>query len=586
MVDVEPAGAFGWERIPDLVPARMLNEFAYCPRLAFIEWVNGEFADNEFTVEGRYLHRRVDKKEDPLPDPSDPYFNVEEKIHARSVLLSSRALGAIARMDLVEAEGGIATPVDYKRTLRCEEDGSLAECDRVQLCLQGLILQDNGYESREGVIFHADVRRRSTVPFDEPLRLRTLSLLSELKRFASEGVMPPPLMDSPRCAGCSLAGICLPDEINLLASTSNGLRKSTTGDGRESGEVSGEKAPRRLVPARDDALPLYVTMQGARVGKHESTLKISERREGIQEEVRIIDVSHVGLFGNVQITTQAVQELCSRGIPITYHSRNGWFYGITTGMAHKNIALRQRQYAVASEPDASLSIARAFISGKILNSRTMLMRNHREPPDSDLRSLKELASRAEEASSTEELLGIEGNAARIYFAAFTGMLRPDQKDLHAFSFEERNRRPPKDPINALLSFTYSLLARDLTAKILSVGLDPYLGFFHRPRYGRPSLALDIMEEFRPLIADSVVITAVNTSVVKADDFIHSVGSANLTDAGRRRFIAAYARRMDQLVTHPVFKYRISYSRVLEVQARLLGKYLMGEIEAYPSFRTR
>ena len=158
--------------------------------------------------------------------------------------------------------------------------------------------------------------------------------------------------------------------------------------------------------------------------------------------------------------------------------------------------------------------------------------------------------------------------------------------LAVFDFTVRNRRPPRDPINALLSFSYGLLTKELALTLSAVGLEPLLGFYHRPRYGRPALALDMMEEMRPLIADSVVLQAINTGVVGPTDFEQSAGACAMKASARRRVIQAYERRMDSLVTHPVFGYRISYRRVLEVQARLLGRYLLGEIDVLPNFRTR
>ena len=202
-----------------------------------------------------------------------------------------------------------------------------------------------------------------------------------------------------------------------------------------------------------------------------------------------------------------------------------------------------------------------------------------------MQDLKRDHAHAAQAQSLEELLGIEGTAARRYFSEFRGMLKTDgvQPD---FDFDGRNRRPPKDPVNALLSLAYAMLAREWTVTLHAVGLDPYLGFYHQPRYGRPALALDMMEEFRPLIADSVVLTAINNGEVRSEDFIRRMGSVALTPEGRRRFIETYERRMSQEITHPVFGYQVSYRRILEVQARLLGRYLCGEIPEYPSFTTR
>jgi CRISPR-associated protein Cas1 len=201
-------------------------------------------------------------------------------------------------------------------------------------------------------------------------------------------------------------------------------------------------------------------------------------------------------------------------------------------------------------------------AAKIRNQRTLLQRNHVEPPRQILDRMKELARAAERATSIEQLLGLEGTAARLYFGHFGGMIKVDDNGLGTFAFEHRNRRPPHDPINALLSLAYSLLAKDLTVVAATVGFDPFWGFYHQPRFGRPALALDLMEMFRPLVAESAVLTAVNTSMVDAGGFVRTGGSVTLT-------LRSYEQRMDALVTHPVFDYRVSYRRVLEIQTRLL-----------------
>ena len=189
-----------------------------------------------------------------------------------------------------------------------------------------------------------------------------------------------------------------------------------------------------------------------------------------------------------------------------------------------------------------------------------------------------------EQETLESLLGVEGAAARLYFEAFPGMLKGGELD--GLEFSGRNRRPPKDPVNAVLSYVYGLLVKDFTRAVTLVGLDPYLGFYHQPRYGRPALALDLMEEFRPLVADSVVLGLVNNGTLRQGDFVWKQLGVALKPDARKKVLRAYERRMDQLVTHPLFDYRVSYRRILEMQARLLCRLLLGELAEYPSFRTR
>lgn len=540
----------------------------YCPRLFYLEWVQGEFAHSHDTLEGKKTHHRVDKESGELADAGS--LEPEEKIHARSVSFSSDKLGLTAKIDLVEGEGQELVPVDYKKGVVPSNEQRSYEPERVQLCAQAMLLRENGYQCKEGVVYYAGSKARVSIPINDELVARTLELVGQARAAANEGRIPSPLVDSPKCPRCSLVGICLPDEVIAL---SPGKLNSLNPD-----EV------RRLFPARDDALPLYIQEQGVVVAKDGDELEIRGGK-AVLARAKLFETSSVALFGNIQITTQTVHELCTRDIPVCYFSYGGWFYGITQSMGHKNVQLRQHQYTAASHEEASLPLARRFISGKIRNCRTLLRRNCKTVPEAALDELARLADAALITGSRDELFGIEGAAGRVYFSHFAEMIKGDEEGL-GFDFHSRNRRPPKDPINALLSFTYTLLTSTTTVVLMTVGFDPYLGFFHQPRYGRPSLALDLMEEFRPIIADSTVIGLVNNNEVSVDDMIRRAGSVAMTPGARKKVIRAYERRLETLITHPVFGYSISYRRVLEVQARLMGRYLIGEIGEYPMFLTR
>ncbi len=544
----------------ETIPVRILNEYVYCPRLAYLEWVQGEWADNADTEEGRLRHRAVDAGGGRLEAP-EPEGLLEGVGQVRSVHLSAPAFGITTRIDLVEVEDGAVVPIDYKRGRVPDIPDGAWPPERVQVCAQGLVLRANGYRSDHGFLYFVESKRRVRVDFDEALVAATHEAIEGARRLPVEEI-PPPLVDSPKCPRCSLVGICLPDEVQA----------SRGADGE----------PRLLVPARDDALPLYVQMHGQRVGVRGEEIVVAGGGE--KHAVRMLDTSQICLFGNVQVSAPAVKTLCERDIAVAWFSQGGWFYGLTRGMATKNVHLRIAQHRVAAQPERALLLARTFIRSKIRNARTLLRRNHPDP-DRALDALKAQARAAERAASLPTLLGVEGTAARDYFAIFDGMLKQDEVG-GDFKLDGRNRRPPTDPLNALLSFAYALLTKDWTLTLYAVGFDPFVGFLHQPRHGRPALALDLMEEFRPIIADSVVVTAVNNRVVRPEHFVRCGPAVNLNKAGRAAFIKAYERRMDELVTHPVFGYRISYRRVLEVQARLLGRHLEGELDAYPAFETR
>jgi CRISPR-associated protein Cas1 len=602
---------------PDQIPARMLNEYAYCPRLYYLEYVQGEWAHNTDTLEGRLTHRRVDQKRGSVPAAAD--LSNQVRLHSRSVMIGSDALGAVAQVDLLEIEDGQVVPVDYKRGSAPDVEEGAWEPERVQVCLQGLLLRENGYRCDYGILYFAASQQRVTVAFTDGLIARTLELLEGARQCAAKGQIPPPLVNSRKCPRCSLAGICLPDETNLLRAaslaadqasdvcqdarfdpppaqmTSSGSNPSDVeyqGEGVSPGSGSSpltmgkQQEPRRLMPARDDRLAVYVQGQGFSVGLKGAVLEVREKGKPVNE-ARLMETSQLNLFGNVQISAQAIRELASRDVMIMHMSYGGWLTAVTAAPPGKNIELRRRQFQMAENQETCLQLARAFVSGKIRNSRTMLRRNGRQLPEGVSRRLAEERRMAERAGALEQLLGIEGTAAREYFSNFSRMLKPESDNENAaFDFESRNRRPPRDPVNALLSFLYAMLVKDMVSTLVGVGFDPYLGFYHQPHYGRPALALDLMEEFRPLVADSVAVAMINNGEARRSEFIARAGAVALTDSGRRRVIEAYERRLDTLVTHPQFGYTISYRRVFEVQARLLARFLSGEIAFYPPFCTR
>jgi CRISPR-associated protein Cas1 len=593
------------------LPARMLNEFVYCPRLFYYEFVEGVFVHNADTMRGAAIHSRVDSDSGEMPPAEGERSEALETIHSRSVSLGSERLGVTAKIDLVEIRPIDSQsddddlfskreicPVDYKAGAprEGEEGKELWDADKMQLGLQCLLLRDNGYICNEGIIYYRATKQRARLVITPELEAWVLQKIREARECAA-GSIPPPLVDSPKCPRCSLVTVCLPDETWMLA------QRSTSDQPLVRNRESGAGEPRRLIAARDDTRALYLNTPGLFVGRSGEVLQVKEKKELVQE-VRINDLAHVALFGNIQISTAAVQALCEADVPVTYFSMGGWFYGFTRGHSLKNVFTRVEQFRLARDPKMRLWLARSFVIGKIRNHRTMLMRNHLEPPPATLAKLKNSANTARDVQTLEELLGIEGAAASFYFQQFSGMIKvEDELALSEpattarpawtnrqlrfnFDFAGRKRRPPIDPVNALLSLAYSLLAKDCTIAALTVGFDPYVGFYHQPRFGRPALALDLMEEFRPLIAESCVLTAINNRMITEKDFVRAGHAVNLSAAGRKQFFVAYETRMNHIVKHPIFDYKVTYRRALELQFRILARYVTGEIDEYVPFMTR
>jgi len=554
-------------RAEELVPVRMVNEWVYCPRLAYLEWVEGEWAESADTAEGRRSHRRVDEGYGRLPAPEEADDVVRR---ARGVTMSSQRLGIIAKMDVVDLDDGVAMPVDFKKGKRPHVAAGAYEPERVQVCAQAMILEDNGYKVEQGALWYVGSRERVPVILDDQLRARTNDAISGLRSAALAGRRPPPLQDSPKCPRCSLAGICLPDETNLF-------------------HLGGP--PRPLNPSDDAARPLYVQKPRARLRKSGERLVVEV--EGEKTEVPLVEVSDVAVYGPASVTTPALHALMQEEIPVSWFTSGGWFVGHTVGTGHRNVTVREAQYRAAFDERRCLDLARGLVRAKVRNSRTLLRRNWRAAKgegtekDRALGRLKRVATEAETAVNVQQLLGVEGEGAAIYFRCFDRMLAPSTgPEVERFSFATRNRRPPTDPVNAMLSLAYALLARAFTNVASSVGLDPYLGFYHRPRHGRPALALDLMEPFRPIVADSSVVQVINNGEVRPSHFVWNGNACALRPVGRRAFIAAFERRLEQETTHPVFGYRVTMRRLIEVQARLLTRFLQGEIRDYPHYLPR
>ncbi|HTV36457.1 MAG TPA: CRISPR-associated protein Cas4, partial [Xanthobacteraceae bacterium] len=256
-----------------LIPARMVNEFVYCPRLAYLMWTQGEWAETGDTVEGQQVHARVDRPSAPLPAPQVLEIGealAGEKVVSRSLTLASTTLGVIAKLDIAEADDGVVTPVDYKRGRRPHIAQGVYEPERIQICLQALLLEEHGYRVAEGAIYYAGSRERVRVAIDDALRMAARTAVSELRLTVSQSRIPPPLMDSPKCPRCALVTVCLPDEVRSLSGSS--------------------LAPRMIAVPPDEALPLIVQSQHARIGKDGETLKIAEEERG-ETQVRFIDIS-------------------------------------------------------------------------------------------------------------------------------------------------------------------------------------------------------------------------------------------------------------------------------------------------------
>ena len=605
----------------DLLPVRMCNELVYCPRLFHLEHVQGVFVHSADTVRGAAEHERAKRRGTKLRVANAstgaderPAAELAEGLPKRCAR-QSEALGVRGEIDLVEVSDGSVVVVEAKHgkaprgTDHRWEDHDLPyrawPADVAQLALYMALLREMGMPCEEGRIFYRASNRSVTIPWSEALERFAIAVVKRAQEVSRLDVAPEPLIDSPKCPGCSLHDVCLPDEHHALRSLD---------------EAS--KSPiRKIVPGSDDRSVVHVLDPGSVVRKDGDGLVV-QPREGDSRRFLLHEVGHVALFGRVHVTEPCMQHLLRTGTPVSHHTSTGRLLGTTSPLMTRNIALRRAQYRAADDAAACTEISRALVVAKIRNQRTVLKRHRRglrvvdtdspleeghakderaSAPESNrdatpkigpaessrkiaaaLDRMRIASNAAQRCSSIDALRGHEGDAAACYFDVFALLLPPAWQG----DFGSRSRRPPRDRVNALLSFGYSMLLRDAVAALSRIGLDPMLGVFHTMIPGRPALALDLVEPFRAAWVDTAMLRLIATGGIQRSQFHVSGSGVQLSDAGRRAAIRAYERRASELTTHPRFGYRMSYRRLVELEARILAKVVAGELEEYTPLWTR
>ncbi|GAB6166952.1 type I-C CRISPR-associated endonuclease Cas1c [Thermostilla marina] len=333
---------------------------------------------------------------------------------------------------------------------------------------------------------------------------------------------------------------------------------------------------------------LFVTTEGAYLSKAGDAVAVRIEKK-VRLRVPLINLDGIVCFGRVACSPALLGSCAAAGVAVTFLSRHGRLLATVSGFTHGNVLLRREQYRAADDPRRSAMIARCCVTGKIANCRTLLRRSAREFDDAEAVArlnraadrLGSLLTLLDEDRELDVVRGFEGEAATSYFHAFDSLIRAEKP---LFAFHGRNRRPPTDPVNALLSFAYTLLMHDVRSACESTGLDSAVGFLHRDRPGRHGLALDLMEELRPVIADRVVLNLLNRRQLKKDDFVFQPnGAVLLNEKGRKTFLYEYQQRRNEPVVHPFLGEKMTVGLIPFIQARLLARFLRGDLDAYPPF---
>jgi len=531
----------------DTLRVNALHALAYCPRLFYLEEVEELYTQDAAVFAGRRLHAEIEK---------------EESEEWQELVLENNELGLRGKVDALRTRNGQTIPYEHKKG-RCYRDASNKpqawQSDRLQILAYACLIEAAlGITVPEGRIrYHTD-NVLVHVPLDDAGRREVREAIARARQLKQTTERPPITSNERLCVRCSLAPVCLPEETRCAQNESY--------------------QPIRLFPEDDDRQVIHVLEAGTCIGKSGEQLKITKRDQSTTA-IAARQIGQVVLHSYAQISTQAIYFCAEQDIGIHFISGGGRYVGSIDTRAG-SIQRRIRQYKALSDPTFCLQLVRQLVTCRGQSQRKFLMRGQRgESANSVLATaieqMQRVLKQVPSAESISSLLGLEGNLAALYFKTLPELLSEGVPA--ELQFSNRNRRPPCDRFNALLSFGYSLLLKDVMNAILVVGLEPALGFYHQPRTQAPPLALDLMEIFRVPLVDLPVIGSINRGQwdVQADFEVRGQ-QVWLSDSGRRKFISIYERRKEENWKHPVLGYSLTYRRLLELEVRLLEKEWMGE----------
>lgn len=602
-----------------------LHALAYCERLFYLEEVERVRLADAAVYAGRRLHVELER---------------EEEGEWHELILESEALGLRGKVDCLRRRDASLIPYEHKRGRSMPEKWSKDEeadaaskrgsalawpSDRLQVAAYAMLIEESTGQSipEARVRYHQD-NITVRVPVNEAARAEVRQAIERARELAASVERPPVTTNEQRCVKCSLAPACLPEEARRAAEVSDvgpaePLGEQYQPDREQSsivspidvcsdetdGEVQAEpegfcqpteqedatasKPIPRLFPADDRRQALHVVTAGARVGRAGDEIEVSAPDEP-RQRYPVREIGQVVLHGFAQITTQALRLCADKDVAVHWVSQGGSYVGSFSSGAG-SVQRRIRQYRALVNPELCLGLVRRLAEARIVSQLRFLLRSSRGQDRTgsgiadSIAGIRKLLPGLKRAGSADEIRGVEGNAAALYFAALPGLL--DDGVDEALKPNGRTRRPPRDRFNSLLGFGYALLLKDVMSAILVVGLDPAFGFYHTPRSQAHPLALDLIELFRVPMVDLPVVASINRHQWNVDeDFSVTERQVWLSDSGRRKWIDVYERRKADVWKHPLLGYSLSYARLIELEARLLEKEWTGEPGLFARMRLR
>ena len=525
----------------ETIPISMVVHYLYCPRRAWLE-AQGEHTDT-YQMQAWYsAHRRIDEAR---TRGSSEYSSLD---------IYSRELGVSGRTDVVKLSDYGVSIREYKST-PVRREATVTTGMRVQLALQQLCLEEMGSSVISTEIYFTDHKLATAVHLTEEDFALARRSVEEVRKVITNDYAPDPLEDTSRCGNCSHVDVCLPDEHKL------------------------QSVRRQVRPRVEEGRVVYLSTQGSYAHLRKGRMVVEFKNEELAQ-VPLETVQTVRVQGNVTLSGGLIRELLERDIPVQWCTHYGKLCGWTMPSYGPNGQARNAQHLLSHH--GSLAMASEFIASKIANQATQI---RRAGVDEEVTSsLREYQRSCKSVHSIEELFGVEGRAASVYFSNWGTLIKEPLRD--QWNWTGRRSRPAQDPINSMLNYAYALLLADEVKAITACGLDPHAGFMHSSQRNKPALALDLMEEVRAPIADSVVQTAINCQMVSPSDFESVLGSVRMGSKARYKLIDAYERRMETEFEHPLFHYRVTWRRALEIQARQVLGVLEHSQNHYVGIRVR
>lgn len=530
-----------------------LHALIYCERLFYLESVERQLRADAAVYAGRRLHDALEEGE-----------SLE---HRR---LESDTLGVMGEVDVIRTREGALIPYEHKKGRSAGRRGEREawDSDRVQLGAYAMLLElAEGRVISEGRIRYHQDKVTLRVPIDDVLRGWVRAAVDRARVLRARMERPPVHERPSRCEGCSLAPVCLPEETRLAADP--------------------RARPVRLLPPHPQGYALHVADHGSKVVRDGESLAVVDRK-GHRTRVPAEELDQVVIHGAAQITSQALRLCVSKEIGVHWLTNTGGVVGALAPGARPG-RRHLRQFEALRDPELSLSLARRLIQAKVENHLAYGLRQTRgarsDEVEKGLERLRQARRQVPFVESRERLLGVEGSAALGFFSLLPHLLKADLDP--RLRYAGRHRRPPRDRVNALLSYGYGMLYRSVLQSIVSVGLHPGVGFYHRPRSAGHTLAMDVMELFRLPLVEMPVLGAVNRGMFDVrEDFIEVPGRVGLTDQGRWKLISLLERRRADVWRHPVTGYSLSYARTVELEVRLLEKEWCDEGGLFARLRLR